>query len=278
MQISPRYDGEPLIDLAVDATGIRQPLLRQRRRLLATLAGLSHDQWRAPSRCADWTVQDVVTHLVSTDGFWTASLAGGLAGKPTRFLVGFDPKATPAALVDAAGGTDPAQTLADLTESTPTFCALVEGLGADGFNATAEAPPGHVRAHVVLHHALWDCWVHERDICLPLGIDVPEIDDEILACLRYTLALAPALSLMNGRGRPGVLVAEVSDPNVTVVATVGERVTVRPGPAPAGAPVLRGRAVDLVEALSVRTPLDHDLAENDRWLVEGMAEVFEDIA
>lgn len=276
MEISPRYDGVPIIDIAFDPGSVRKPLLRQRRRLLDTLGGLSDDQWSAPSRCADWSVQDVVTHLIGTDGFWTASLAGGLAGKPTRFLVGFDPKATPAAMVDAAVADGPARTLAELTEATSQFCGLVEGLDVAGLEVIAEAPPGHVPAHVMLHHALWDCWVHERDICLPLGIDVPEEADEVLACLRYAIALAPALSLTNGHDGRGNLIADVSDPDATIVATVTDHVMVGSGPAPAAGPVLRGDAVRLVEALSVRAPLDHDLGEHDRWFVEGLAEVFED--
>ena len=35
-----------------------------------------------------------------------------------------------------------------------------------------------------------------------------------------------------------------------------------------------GAAVDLIEGLSLRLPLDHDLLPEDRWLVDGLARVF----
>ena len=41
------------------------------------------------------------------------------------------------------------------------------------------------------------------------------------------------------------------------------------------APCLAGDAVTLVEGLSFRGPLDHALADEDRWLLGGLAEVFD---
>jgi hypothetical protein len=39
--------------------------------------------------------------------------------------------------------------------------------------------------------------------------------------------------------------------------------------------VLRGRALDLIEGLSLRTTLAHDLAEGDRWMISGLAAAFD---
>jgi uncharacterized protein (TIGR03083 family) len=88
--------------------------VRQRRRLEAILASLSDDDWRAPTRCESWRVQDVATHLAGVNGFFRSSIAAGLAGTPTRVLEGFDPKATPAAMVDAVSAKAPADALAEL--------------------------------------------------------------------------------------------------------------------------------------------------------------------
>jgi uncharacterized protein (TIGR03083 family) len=49
------------------------PLLRQRRRLAALLGSLDDQQWATTSRCEQWSVQDVVAHLVSTNQFWAFS-------------------------------------------------------------------------------------------------------------------------------------------------------------------------------------------------------------
>jgi hypothetical protein len=38
---------------------------------------------------------------------------------------------------------------------------------------------------------------------------------------------------------------------------------------------MRGNAVDLLEAVSYRTPLDPFLAVDDRWMLDGLAAAFE---
>jgi uncharacterized protein (TIGR03083 family) len=288
MQIAPRYDGQPVVTLT-GHPDVAEGFFRQRRRLLASLALLSDDDWREPSRCDGWSVQDVATHLTTVNGFWRWSITAGLAGSPTRLLAGFDPKATPAALVDAAGSTPPSAALAALVESDEALCEVVGSLDDQGWSALAEAPPGHLPIDLVVHHALWDCWVHERDIALPLGLAVAEEPDEVMACLRYVAALGPAFALTSGAtlasGEPvaGVLVLETTEPDGCVVVEVSDHVAVhdRPvaaAPAATEAPVvLRDKAVNLVEALSARAPLAHPVRPADRWLVDSLGQVFETV-
>ena len=65
----------------------------------------------------------------------------------------------------------------------------------------AEAPPGHIAIGLVAIHALWDSWVHERDMLIPLGLD-PVVDDaEMEACLVYAAALGPAFHASTGSTR-----------------------------------------------------------------------------
>ena len=94
----------------------------------------------------------------------------------------------------------------------------------------AEAPPGHLSVSVVAHHALWDSWVHERDILVPLGV-VPAVEaDEVAACLRYAAALAPAVALNGGAVAAGRLAITASDPDLDLLVEVGDAVARRPGP------------------------------------------------
>lgn len=276
MKISPRYDTEPIVHLDVEPGAVGVPFLRQRRRFVSALAELSPEQWATPSRCDGWRVQDVAAHLAGADQFWHLSIVSGLAGEPTRVLAAFDPKATPAAMVDAVRGASPAETLASLREASEVLCATVEALDAAGWRALAESPAGHVTIDALVHHALWDCWIHERDVLLPLGLSQPEETDEIVAGLRYAVAIGPALALQSRTGRTGSLVLDVTRPDARVVVTVGEEVRVgRGGDAPDGALVLTGDAVDLVEALSVRAPWRQPIPEDRAWLLEGLSEVFE---
>ncbi|WP_436794418.1 maleylpyruvate isomerase N-terminal domain-containing protein [Actinospongicola halichondriae] len=275
MQLTPRYDGDPIIVIEGSGSAIREPFVRQRDRLCRTLADLDDEQWHADSRCDGWSVQDVMTHLVSTDGFWSVSLASGIAGTPTRFLDGFDPTASPAALVAAKEAEHPSETLATFVDGWTSLREQVMALDEADFGAVAEAPPGHVAVDAMLHHALWDCWVHERDIVIPLGI-APSIEaDEVVSCLRYAIALSPAFAAGMGEPRTGTLRFEVSHPDAVLEATIGNSVVVLAEPVDGGGPVVRGDAVDLLEGLSVRAPLDHDLGPDDEWLLSGLVTVFQ---
>lgn len=254
MQLTPRYGDTPVISIELEHVG-EHPVLRQRRRLVETLRNLSADEWQHPSRCEGWTVQDVVSHLASTNGFWALSIGAGLAGEPTRFLTSFDPVATPASLVEQGRGASPADTLAELEVSGAALEAAVAGLDDAGWSTLAEAPPGHLPIRQVADHALWDCWVHERDILLPLG-RTPVVDpEEVRCCLRYGAALGSAFEMTAGAPGRGPTVVEVTDPTERfVVDAAGDQVRVHAGPAPADAPVVRGDAVALVELLSTRDP------------------------
>ncbi|HLM65225.1 MAG TPA: maleylpyruvate isomerase family mycothiol-dependent enzyme [Acidimicrobiales bacterium] len=276
MQIVPRYDGPPIVTLQGGAD-VGQPFIRQRRRLQALLGSLSDDEWSAGSRCEGWTVQDVAAHLVGVNRFWHFSISAGLAGSATRVLAGFDPKATPAAMVDAVRSAAPAETLAELVESNDALCELVGELNDDQWSMIAEAPAGHLPIRLLVHHGLWDCWVHERDIALPLGLAVAEDADEVLACLRFVAALGPAFSLTSGSATAAALVLETTEPDGCVVVEVTDHVAVHDRPPAEPTVVLRDAAVDLVEALSFRAPLTHAVPADHRWLVVYLGEVFETI-
>jgi uncharacterized protein (TIGR03083 family) len=273
--LSPRYDGPPLLRLDGPVGDPAVPLLRQRRRLADTLAGLDADQWAAPTRCEGWSVQDVITHLISTNQFWTVSIAAGRNGAPTRLLATFDPVASPAEMVAAERGRSPAEVLDRFVTTNDAVATAVAQLDDAGWAATGEAPPGHLCLHAVAMHALWDSWTHERDVVLPLGLPVVEEADEVLGALRYGAALGPAFAVSLGSTRVGALAVEAADPDDRFVVEVGDAVVVRDGEPPSGAARLAGPAVELLEALSFRVPLPHPLADEDQWLLGGLAEVFD---
>jgi hypothetical protein len=139
----------------------------------------------------------------------------------------------------------------------------------------AEAPPGHAPLHVMARHALWDAWVHERDIMLPLGLAPVEEADEVQICLQYIAGAGPAFLIGGGSSRSGTLAVLGTDPEARVVVEVGETVTVGTGEVPAGAVTLEGPTLELLEALSLRRPLPHPVAEEGRWLLAGLATAFE---
>ena len=187
MQLNPHYGADPVLVLEGDPTAILDPTVRQRRRLAATTGGLTDTEWAHPSRCEGWSARDVIG-IHGTNAFWTQSIAAGLRGEPTRFLATFDPVTSPARSVARSQQLSSAEVRDRFIESTDALCTLLESLGTDDWTLLAEAPPGHVTISAVAHHALWDAWVHERDILLPLDADVGAADDEVTACLRWVAA------------------------------------------------------------------------------------------
>lgn len=279
MQLAPRYDGPAVLRIDGSPGDPSIPLVRQRRRLAALLAQLDDAQWATPSRCAGWSVRDVVVHLIGVDGFWVHAITSALAGEPTRHLTAFDPVATPAAMVAAAPVEPPAVLAERLADGVEALAATVAGLDAEQWALPSEAPPGHLALAATARHALWDAWIHERDIVLPLGLTPVHEPDEVRASLEYAVGLGPAFLATSGRAeRTGALAVVATDPEVRLAVEVGDVVVVRPGDAPAGTPCLEGPAVDLVEALSFRGPFPRELAAEDRWLLGGLGEVFDQVS
>jgi len=220
-----------------------------------------------------WSVQDVVAHLVGVNAFWHASVVAGLAGTPTRVLMGFDPAATPPLLIASMSELTPAEVLEQFVASNDAFLDALDALDAAQWSATAETPAGHVPIRLLAQHALWDGWIHERDIALPLGA-VPTVEtDEVASCLRYAAAVSPAFAITAGSPQAGVFSVAADDPDVAFVVDLGETVRVRAG-ADDG-PCLRGGAVDLVEALSLRAPLPATAPAEWRALLAGLAMAFD---
>jgi len=275
MLLTPRYGEPSILRFDLDLGDPSIPLLRQRRRLATLLGGLDEEQWAAASRCEGWSVQDVIAHLVSTNQFWAFSIGAGLAGEPTRFLATFDPVATPAELVASVRSQSPADVLERFVATNEAVADVVADLDDDGWSTIGEAPPGHVPLRAVALHALWDSWVHERDVVLPLGLEPVEEPDEIIGCLGYGAALSPAFTVSRGGERQGAISVEATDPDARFVVEVGESVIVRAGDVPDDALRLTGPAVALAEALSFRVPLPCPVADDHQWLLSGLAEAFD---
>lgn len=272
MKSKPRYSGPPVIDLG-DMGFDPLPVIRQRDRLVEVLAQLSGDEWTAGSRCEGWSVQDVAEHLISVNQFWVLSIGAGLREEPTEVLATFDPVTVPAAMVEAARGAAPADTLERLASSNAELATLLRSISESDLRKVAEAPVGHLAIGAVCTHALWDAWVHERDVLVPLGRE-PEVEpDEVVMALAYAAALGPAYHLNAGTARSGSLVVRGRSPSLQLTVHVARQVKVRRGVLATPSAAIEGDAVDLVEALSCRGR-QPDVDDEHRWLVDGLCNVF----
>ncbi len=276
MILSPRYETQEFLTIQGPNADQAVPLARQRRRLVSELAKLTDAQWLHPSRCEGWTVQDVVNHLIGVDQFWLLSLQMGLAGTPTQVLGAFDPAATPKSMVDPMRVLAPSETLEQFSAATTAFVAALEALSDEQWLAKTEAPIGHVSARIMAHHALWDAWIHERDILVPLGYETELHHDELLTALTYAAGVSPAFLATQGRAMPGTFLIAAINPTIELTVTVDLNSTaITFGTADADYPSLRGNAVELIDALTFRAPLPTSAPPQWHELVTGLGRVFD---
>ena len=277
MILSPRYDGPPI--LTIDGNGGDQlaPITRQHRRLTAMLNGFDHDAWATQSRCDQWTARDVAAHLASVNSYWTTSIQAGLTRQPTRMLTGFDPATTPPAIVETMTSLTNEEVLAQFVAASETLLDVLAGLDDSDWSTPAESPIGHVPIRLVVHHALWDSWIHERDIAIPLGIAVPCEPDEVKACLRYAAAISPVLGLSLDRPSTGRFGVDATNPTTRFLLDVDHAgVAVHSTESVHGIPTISGEAVALAEMLSLRKPTPTTVPQAWVDLLDGLRAAFND--
>jgi len=119
------------------------PLIHaEREGLIADLGALTDQQWAAPSLCADWTVRDVLGHMISTAKMTPPKFFTSMAAAGFRF------NNMNAKGVAAEATTNPADGLAHLRSHLKD----------------TTHPPGPVEA------MLGEAVIHPADIRTPLGI------------------------------------------------------------------------------------------------------------
>ena len=109
-----------------------------------------------PTRCAEWDVKGVVSHLVTVDQYWVFALgAARREGAPTMFLEHFDPSTATDAQVAALRDVPNAELLDQFEAGTQSLVEMVRDVrsprvGRDR-RVAARAPPGAaaLRAHVL---------------------------------------------------------------------------------------------------------------------------------
>jgi uncharacterized protein (TIGR03083 family) len=272
--LSPRYENPPIVAPSGVPDDQLAPATRQRRRFEALLGDLNEEQWKAASRCEGWTVHDVAAHLVGVNTFWSASLAAGLAGRPTRILGAFDPVTTPELMVAPMRGLTRDEVLDQLGQTNGAFLRAIGALDDNDWSKLAEAPPGHLPIRLMVQHALWDCWIHERDIAIPAGLETPVEPDEAWSCLTYAAALNAALALGAGRQITGQFALKSTNPDFWWSLEVAGAVTVRGDCSEPTAPTLEGDCVALIEALSLRAPFPDRVPVEWQQIIDGFSDLF----
>jgi uncharacterized protein (TIGR03083 family) len=183
--------GAPMVvpSTAAEVTGA---WVGHRERLRGWLRSLPDDAWTRPTRCTGWTTTGLVEHLISGSQFLGYTLHQARKGEATRLLASFDPQETPRVTAEMFAGLAPSDLLDALDETDRRVAREFAAFSDGDWLAPAEAPPGRVPARMSVNHFLFDSWVHERDLKLPVG-EVPPTDaEEAAAVISYVAAIAGA--------------------------------------------------------------------------------------
>jgi uncharacterized protein (TIGR03083 family) len=236
----------------------------QRHRFTAVLQGFGPGDWAAPTRCAQWSAHDVVRHLCDCT---TLATDAGPDDRTLDITAGFDPRITPGRRLAASAGESPAATLSRLMAATDDLLARARDRLARGCQFDLHLPYGPMDWTVLLLHAFWDSWIHERDVLLARGAEHPTSGDTAGYAAAYGVFISAAVASMFGDpvrdkltlGGDGGGVFDL-DSRGTVTLTVS-RVTTAGPPAAEVTDALAGRAPAAAVLgdlpASTRTALSH---------------------
>ncbi|MET9144878.1 MULTISPECIES: maleylpyruvate isomerase family mycothiol-dependent enzyme [unclassified Streptomyces] len=171
----------------------------QRERFLAEVSGLSGDTWHADTRCAGWSVHDVVRHVRDVAALGVFQLGGPRPDFLVSDRFRFHPARTPQEWLEFSAAEQPADTVRDLARVVDLENALLRRKADDGSQETVPGPLRR-RLHwsVAAVHILWDAWMHERDILLPRGVSPACPESELRVVTLYGLMAAAAPSAWSG--------------------------------------------------------------------------------
>jgi uncharacterized protein (TIGR03083 family) len=177
----PRFDVYELIDVYE----------AHRLRFIDQLTELSADEWATPSRCSEWTVHQVVRHLADINEL-------GVHDDGSSPFDGFDPRTTPRRWLAPSDDETPADTLERIRAGSTVYFAATRASEKCGVERFVEFPFGKEPSTMLIAHAFWDSWVHERDVLVPLGREHRTDDAGTQFATTYALFISSAVAALFG--------------------------------------------------------------------------------
>jgi uncharacterized protein (TIGR03083 family) len=235
-----------------------------RQRMLQLVRGFDDDQWQATSRCSEWTVHDVVRHMVDVAQMDIALQRGD---GPRNAGGRIDPRRDPVEWLEASRGQTPPETVADFEATADAEQLLFEHRVGEAGDELLLGPYGPLHWSSLAAHLFWDAWLHERDIVLPLGLPHEGTVAENRLAALYGLAVASIAPTFLGStltltieltdGAPGYYEIEATPESTRVDFRGSSR-----------ASTMRARMGALLDALSGRGPEVVDVIDGPADSVE----------
>jgi uncharacterized protein (TIGR03086 family) len=169
------------------------------------IAGVRADQWETLSDCDDWTVRELVNHIV-TGNYWAAELGSGLTIEAVGDRLDGD-----------VLGSDP---LSVYDDSSLVAAAVFRVPGA--MEAPCAVSYGPVPGEVYCGHRFIDVLIHGWDVATSTGQDTTLEPELVEACLEV---VEPQLDMLTGSGAFGTPadVPEGASRQVQLLAVLGRR-------------------------------------------------------
>lgn len=187
-------------------------LAAQQFDLESLVAPLDDDAWRTPSRCAGWTLADVMLHLAQTDEMAVASLDGRLAAALDAGAGGAGPATdvdeAAAALVESERGQPPA---AVRDRWRAGALALRRGLADHAPGERVRWVAGELTVRTLATTRLAETWIHTGDVAEPLGQEVAA-DDRLWHIARLAWRTVPYAFARAGRELAGPVAFSLTAP------------------------------------------------------------------
>ena len=131
-------------------------------------AQLTEDQWKSPTDCPGWTVQDNLSHIVAFESTMTGRQATTHRAGPKDYVKNPIGEANENE-IDARRHLSGSSVLAEWNEVAVARLAQLRSADDDYFDAPTMTPTGPGTVADFLHIRVLDCWVHEQDMRRAVG-------------------------------------------------------------------------------------------------------------
>jgi len=173
--------------------GLTDLLAVHHHRLIDTWQGLGPAQWAHQSRNTQWSVHDTVRHVADVMERTVVVANGGQGLNKTDF----DPRSTPIAWLATSEGETPSVTIERFAKASASHRARISERFAQLDTARERTVYGTAHWTVNVVHVLWDSWLHERDVLIPLGLpaDSSEGEERLVGLYGLLMALVPSMRM-----------------------------------------------------------------------------------
>lgn len=126
-------------------------------------ADLTEPQWKTPTDCPGWSVQDQISHLVGSESRLLERVTPEHTPQDTRHVKN-EIGARNEVLVDWRRSWPGIKVLEEFREVTAERLRILRGMRADDFATQTQTPIGPGTVRDLLNIRIFDAWVHEQDI------------------------------------------------------------------------------------------------------------------